>query len=366
METIKIPGCVDIFVVKNAEDEEMVKRLGLPYVKSVYNVNIIWKLLLLPLVKKRFPGIDWASEWGLGRLYEYKDSVTILVPGNTKDEAVDESVGSGDWDKGINDTAESDRWFACEGVEPEYSNCTIEEWLGNENAYVDIEYLEKLNFLPAFMGTVRDCIERNFGYDWTEGYNKKLGMYIGTYTEEKQKPNLIIIDISGSIPNGIKACILSMIDSMRTRCQADLIITASRSGWYPFEEPLPSVSEITRKYGWGNESVMFRDILIDHVLGKEWGTVISFGDFDTPYIEYDPAGKGYQGWGSQDIKNLASTTYSFEDFKLRSAATSFEQVLNFHTRANGTWTGYTRWINDFNIPYNHVEFDNNWSKVRWD
>ena len=92
--------------------------------------------------------------------------------------------------------------------------------------HVDITVLEDLDILPKWFGNITSVIQENLSdLYWQDGYTKKLGMMTGSYTGTDQARNLIIIDISGSIPRGISDTMIAFADPLRGRCNTDLNLT---------------------------------------------------------------------------------------------------------------------------------------------
>jgi len=80
---------------------------------------------------------------------------------------------------------------------------SIKEYAKDSSAYVDIETLKSLNVFPTWLSSIEDAEHtniHNFAVYNPDMYNKKLeGMYGGIDLKPPSK-NLIVIDISGSIP----------------------------------------------------------------------------------------------------------------------------------------------------------------------
>ena len=67
-------------------------------------------------------------------------------------------------------------------------------------------------------------------------YNKKLeGMY-GALDLVSPSKNLLVVDISGSIPKGVSSTLLALSKSLSETFYADLLITGSKSTLYAYEE----------------------------------------------------------------------------------------------------------------------------------
>jgi hypothetical protein len=218
-------------------------------------------------------------------------------------------------------------------------NLDIEDYVGDLSSCVNIEVLQRLRLMPAFIGNILDCVKINAGSGmyWREGYNKRLGIPVGRFNSSGQLPNLIILDVSGSIPRGISATMISLIDTLRTQLSADLIITSTISRYYPMGSELPDPQRIRDQFHYGNESHDFFGILDRYVRGHSWGHVFSFGDNDTP---------AYEGFKDK---------YSLEGTKV-------EHVHHYHTWADDTPTGYAKWCHMLACQPK-VDYDTSWCKV---
>ena len=215
------------------------------------------KQLLRPVIEKMFPGIDWNLVLGKKKpirsqvikvsgckveddsgVAEY-DAEKMLEAQHGFDEIVDDidhetqlPNEDGEYTR-IVDIAEEERQFSADnsnGGKYEFTvdRMSIQQYVGDLASQVDIDALQKLGLLPKFVGDVADCIKHNISQSmrWTEGYNKKLGYPLGRFNCKAELPNLVIIDISASIPDGIAATMITLADTLRSQCNADLIITS--------------------------------------------------------------------------------------------------------------------------------------------
>ena len=356
IDGIKFP---QLYIAENSADVKQAREHGIPYVKWTHGHDKFVKYLLRPVLERMFPGIQWNKV--LGPKSRVKSEV-VFVEGTVDSESkagdydadamldaqldhdADEFIDENHERERLVDIAAEDRAFDG-GIENEYElyehRLDVFEYIGDISSEVDIEALQKLHLLPKFVGDVADCIRKNISDNlfWTEGYNKKLGMPLGTFKSKGELPNLLIIDVSGSIPDGISSTMISLADHLRSACNADLIITSDRSGWYPVGCELPNPNTIRQYYGYGNESREFHAILKKYVEGREWGHVISFGDNDHP---------AYEGFSLMNTKVHA--------------------VHHYHTWAKRTPTGYGKWV-DLACDPDDVEYDTTWCNVcttrRW-
>src|SRR5690606_10154781 len=91
---------------------------------------------------------------------------------------------------------------------------------------------------PIWLDTIEEAVHtniHNFAVFNSNMYNKKLeGMY-GSLDLVSPDRNVIIIDISGSIPKGVSSTCLAMAKNLAETFYADLLITGSKSTIYPYE-----------------------------------------------------------------------------------------------------------------------------------
>lgn len=326
---IGVPNFPDIFVCRNKEDIALAKQHGLPYlVWESDDYDKLVKLVLYHLVCKLFPEIDWATAWNLTPhdLEWCEDGNIICYDGS--------------------DTGEIHEF-------------NINDYLVTKRAKVNIEQLEALHLLPKFIGDIIDCIRVNItDYTWHDGLNKKTGIWMGNYIPQDEVRNLIILDVSYSIPVGISSVMLKLIDTLRHQCEADLIVTGRTSYFWSIEEELPTPQEIRDKVPRSNESEMFCNILKNNIAGKHWGHIISFGDDDTPY------------WGDiiLAMNNMArkpdwwidSYKYTYQEFKDAMQGTEIDMVHHYHTHSRNTRTGYAKWTAEFKPK---EVFDTSWCSI---
>lgn len=169
-------------------------------------------------------------------------------------------------------------------LDPVHPSSTISDFIADISYQVDIECLKNLKVIPTwFSEKIEDAIKSNIlsSITWNPSlYNKKLNNVTGDVSLTTQDRNLIIIDISGSIPKSIaKACLL-LSKTMSTQFFADLIITGERSGLFDYSEVQDlDVDQVYTDYGQNNECKDFRAILSEY---KSYDNVIVFGDNHTP------------------------------------------------------------------------------------
>lgn len=336
-----------LYIAENEHDAELAMRKGIPFVKWRQGQDKLVKILLRPVLEKMFPGIKWDKVLGRKRF----ESIVVTVPGTDPDELGcsgiepdEESTVLGedgstvdDHDAEVVDIADGTRLFhddEAHTIMP-VAKLDLDVYAGDLSSQVNVEVLQKLKLMPQFIGDIIDCIKVNLTnpIHWNEGYNKKLRSCVGNFNRGGQLPNLMILDVSGSIPRGISATMIALIDTLRTETNSDLIITSSHSRFYPAGSELPDPQKIRNEFGYSNESWDFNRILTNELSGKHYGHVFSFGDYDTP----------------DSLPNSIVLN------------TRVEKVHHYHTR-NEQETGYAKWC-DRLADKPEMEFDTSWCKV---
>lgn len=344
---IKLPR---LYIAENQEDILLAQQNGIPYIRWKQGQDALIKMLLRPTLERMFPHIKWSLILGPRRKF-----MTDVEVYDTDGETV---TGGGTgirttyYDDGdtITETASvttGERLFRNDAdtiTAMPMHKLDIETYVGDMSGYVNLEVLQRLRLMPAFIGDILDCVRTNVGNGtyWSEGYNKRLGLPVGRYDSARQLRNLIILDVSGSIPRGISATMLTLVDTLRTQLSADLIITSDISRFYPMGEELPTPQQLRDKFSYNNESDEFFEILQKNIRGHHYGHVISFGDNDTP--DY--------WWGRRNEK------YDLQGITV-------DHVHHYHTGEyayGDTQTGYARWCHMLSRqPV--VSYDTSWCSM---
>lgn len=373
LDGIELPR---LYIAENLEDVKIAKDKGIPFVRWSLGNDALIRMLLRPTLEKLFPYIKWDSV--LGRKRKFKTKVTVYeqcdedFEGSIDDHVAAEATefdNEAEPEEHPLEHEDEETEFEDDDVLVEESDVTtgtrvfemteqqtpqriekklsIQDYIGDMSSYVDLDILQRLRIMPAFIGDIMDCVKVNAtsGVYWNEGYNKKLGQAVGNFNRSGQLPNLIILDISGSIPRGISATMLTLIDTLRSQLSADLIITSDHSRFYPMGTELPDPQSLRDRFGYGNETYEFVSILTERIAGKHYGHVISFGDDDTPdYSVFQKYADSYSLMG-----------------------TKVEHVHHFHTgkswHCNGELkTGYAKWCHLLvNEP--DTEYNTDWCRV---
>ena len=187
---------------------------------------------------------------------------------------------------------------------------------------VNFDKLTELKVLPTWLDDLKASIETNIIDEVTfdpSSFNKQLGLNIGGATLKHNKKNLLILDVSGSIPDGVVKTITGLAKLMSKKFYADVIVTGGQTYMIEYNDvPNSDFVALAAKAGRNNEGEMYRKIVKEK---RDYGTVISFGDDDNP--------------GSFD-RSTSSTECNF----------TVETLFSLHTRGKHTdnITGYARWF----------------------
>ena len=365
MHRLKI-GTIPIPVVYIAEDRveaaELRKR-GIPYIIRPEGMSDedIAKAALFTTLKSMLPYINWYKVLGL----DPRDTIVIEVPGNEESDPADaHQSGDAGSDSEVADIAMGDRFFEG-GVGLDWGERPLDKFIGDRSAEVSIEELQELHLLPVFLDDIATAIRKNlYALNWSEGYNKKRGVPLGNFDAGDEKDNLIILDISGSIPRGVSATMLTLVNTLKEAANAALIVTGSTSYFWDVQDEIPSAQHIRNIVGYGNESEMFHEILTRDIAGRHWGNVIVFGDCDRPVRigEYTDMLK------RDDLAEWQRRTYSRYATSENMEGTTVDRLLLYHTGRYVNWKnpkeripGYANWVYEIGIePEERV--DKTWCK----
>lgn len=302
---------------------------------------LLVKLIMLPMLIEKFPYILWKDELGI----PYTDDVGVWMPierhigednssldlddipkfdklGSKEITAADAlamDVGEGKKKEAV--TLDNTGTRSCNGGEysfyvdspSRYEEVRLEDCIGDLSAYIDIKELQNMHLMPKWMDDIADSISTNLDdLIWTEGYNKKTGIPLGNFVGTKELTNLMILDVSASIPKGLAATMLTLIDTLRTQANADLIVTGGVSILFKKEDELPSPQDLRRMVPRAQEGRMFGKIIYENYIGSEIGNLIAFGDNDSPasYAGYARYKHGFEStvvheiWGYHTLRNM--------------------------------------------------------------
>lgn len=195
----------------------------------------------------------------------------------------------------------------------------IDEFISDQYL-VNFDRLAELKILPVWLEDIRASVEANIIDEVIFNpiaFNKQLGMNIGAADLKHNMKNLLILDISGSIPRAIAATITNLAKLMSKKFYADVILTGGKTIFLDYEEVMTSnIVDIAQTISRDNEGVMYKAIVEQP---KSYGTVISFGDNDSP-----------QGYNDCKIINpgfTVDTLYSLHTDNTTSAVTGYAKAF---------------------------------------
>jgi len=151
---------------------------------------------------------------------------------------------------------------------------------------VDFDRLSELKILPTWLEDLKQSVQTNIIdeviFDPT-GFSKHLGFNAGSASLKHNLKNLLILDVSASIPTSIVVAITSLARLMSKRFYADILITSSQSKLIKYEDVFNTdIVALSESWARGNESEMYKEIIKEHA---QYNTIISFGDNDSPGVK---------------------------------------------------------------------------------
>lgn len=329
-----------VWVAETTSDANKIKAAGRPYIRFSGGKDQLTKLVLLPYLMSKFPYIKWKNILDINR----KQQVLITVPGGECNSTHPATAP----DSGTSDMASSERVFSNEGAElaPGFQQVDLNEYWGQLDTVVDIVKLQQLQLLPTFLDKIVEAtLARADDLRWQEGYNKKRGLCVGNYSDLIQADNLLIIDVSASIPRGVSSTMLALADTLREQMKADLIITGGCSKFWEYGAELPSPQELRDMIPLGNECYQFKNILKNKIFGNTYDNVVAFGDYDCPGMLT----------GSELAVAVGTRIGKLYSFRVLDPKWDFE-----HNR----WAdpvGYSKWVGEVCGNYEY-EYDTDWIK----
>lgn len=220
-------------------------------------------------------------------------------------------------------------------VEKIIPSTDVKTFLADISYKVDIDTLKDLKVIPTwFSETIEQAVKTNIldSITWNSGfYNKKLNDISGAITLSNPNKNLIIIDISGSIPTSIAKATLLLSKTMSLQFYADLIITGAKSGIFEYSEVSSlDIDQLYQDYGQNNECKNFRAILSE---SRQYDNVIVFSDYHSPL----------DTWGNvhKISKEQANKICKFR----------VNKIFSFHTTSITALAGYAEMFDCENIEY---------------
>lgn len=165
------------------------------------------------------------------------------------------------------------------------------DMIGVYDETIVLDHLSDLGLLPKFATDLAEGIRSNLQrYAYREGWNKRLGAPVGSFDAGCELPNLVMIDVSASIPKGVSSTMIALAATLRTQCNADLLFHSDGALFFPIGEELPDPDKVRKNLGWCNSSAGFVYDAARSGIRSRYGTVIAFGDNDAlsqAYIEND-------------------------------------------------------------------------------
>lgn len=211
----------------------------------------------------------------------------------------------------------------------------FKKFIRDSIAYVDIQKLKSLNVFPVWLDSLEKAIHtniHNFAVFNNNMYNKKLEGMFGSIDLVSPSKNLIIIDISGSIPKAVSSTCLALAKNLADSFYADILITGSKSTLYTYENlPELNIETIYDENGMDNDQVYFRKLVTSDK--RSYKTLIVFGDNHSPC----------DSWRNEFNKN--TKVISRENGK-KLCKWKIEKLISFHTtnRSNPPIAGYADWF----------------------
>jgi len=216
----------------------------------------------------------------------------------------------------------------------------FKQYVHDSAVYVDIQKLKALNVFPIWLSTIEEAVHtniHNFAVFNENMYNKKLeGMYGGMELTSPGK-NLIIIDISGSIPRGVSSTCLALAKNLAETFYADLMITGSKTTMYAYEEIHKlNIETIYEENGMNNDQVWFKKIVTQDE--RSYKTAIVFGDNDSPCYPWSNNHSNFVLEGAPPAQ-----TISREDGQ-KLCKWKVEKLISFHTQTTRYIAAYGEWF----------------------
>lgn len=315
-----------VYLVESDEDFKVIP-LGVPFIRgSLKDYDSIVMLLEFDILLKQAKASGLPFNWqhileknGYKDIYFHGKAHSFFEKGIEKDEYEGETVDS---EKSI----------------------SIDTITREASYQVNIELLKELKVIPSwFSKTIEENIRVNILNSLTFNpnlYNKKLGLPTGDIEMTSPERNLIINDISGSIPRSVSNSILLLSKTMCEQFYADLLITGSKSTLYDYTEVGNlNVSEIYDENGMDNDQVWFKKLVSED---RKYNNAIVFGDNHSPSMK----------WTNEF--NRGTSFISREKGK-EICKWKINKIFSFHVTSNVTLAGYADWFDTENI-----EFMENW------
>lgn len=215
----------------------------------------------------------------------------------------------------------------------------LEDYIEYTSYVVDVEYLKNLKILPTWFTDIEAAVKENIMNSILYNpslYNKKLDLCSGDVELTTPEKNLIIIDISSSIPVAISKAVLLLSKTMASQFYADLLITGSKSTLYDYSEmDKLDVTTIYTENEMDNDQEYFIKLISEY---RKYNTAIVFGDEDYPGMR----------WSNTFNKN--TKTISVEEGK-EINKWDVNRIYSFHTCTDKNIAAYGRWFSTEDVTY---------------
>lgn len=205
-------------------------------------------------------------------------------------------------------------------------NLTLHDFIKDSSVYVDVNKIKDLAIFPVWMSDLDKALVKNIhNYAYNPYmYNNKHEMFIGGFEAKNQRKNVVINDISGSIPKGASAMVLTYSKHLCSRFNADLVITGTTSALIPHNEVMKlDINTAYKKYGMYNDQQGFKELV---KVPRKYGTCIAFGDGHSPSQDWNGLGRISQLDG-QELNKW-----------------EIEHLISFHTTSKTEIAGYAEWF----------------------
>lgn len=225
---------------------------------------------------------------------------------------------------------------------------SLKDFIKNASAYVDIQVLKDLNVFPVWVSDIEEAVNtniHNFATFNPNMYNKKLEAVMGGIEMTPPGKNLIIIDISGSIPRAVSATCLTLAKHLAETFYSDLMITGSKTTLYGYEDlPELKVEKLYSENKMDNDQEYFRKLVTGDT--RNYDTAIVFGDNDHP-------GHDWRNEYNRNTKRISD-----EDGQ-KMCQWTVNKIISFHTKNDSSYythrdaklAGYARWFKSDDIQH---------------
>lgn len=359
----------ELYVAESSEDMRFARKHGIAAIRmpNGWTMDDLVKYIIYPVFRRMLPHVVDTSDMKNRKRIGDRIRVVKPVRRDTElrhDAEINEGIDI------VSDDKDDYRVTVAGGEvgEVDYDRVKLSDYLGTEwETDVNVETLQAVGMLPKFMSDITEAVKHNLSsVAWYDGWNKKYDLPIGRPGYSREAPNLMILDVSGSIPGGVALTMVKIIDSLREQANADLIVTGSHSWWYPLGNDMPDPEFLAARIGGANEIVAFQHIMEDHIAGKHYGNLIVFGDDDAPDDQRFTTEVANRRFG-EGTRKAAQGWAGF----LGKIGTRIDNIMAFHTRNIDKIPGYGKWAKIVS-PNATVQYSNEWttyfdddSKRRW-